>query len=72
MSWLSKSMNPDIAEDFLLLDLANEVWDSVREIYGEKENLARIYQLQQEINRMTRDKPFHTYFSSLKSMWDEL
>lgn len=66
-------MNPEIVEGFLFLALASEVWESMCEIYGGNKNLARVYQLQQNINRtIMGDRPFHLYFSNLKSMWDEV
>lgn len=49
-------MNP--AEGFLLLDSAKEIWDSMGEIYDEKENLARIYPLQHDINKAVKGESF--------------
>ncbi|CAN6459804.1 unnamed protein product [Victoria cruziana] len=73
MSWLLNSMEPMIAEGFLFLDSAKEIWEAAAEIYGEKENLARIYQLQQEISKTVKgDRLFHVYLTQLKAMWDEL
>lgn len=43
MSWLLNSMEPSIAEGFLFLDFAREIWESAMEIYREKENHARVY-----------------------------
>ncbi|CAN6444480.1 unnamed protein product [Victoria cruziana] len=51
MSWLLNSMEPMVAEGFLFLDSAKGIWETETEIYDEKENLARIYQLQQEISK---------------------
>ncbi|CAN6459508.1 unnamed protein product [Victoria cruziana] len=73
MSWLSNSMEPAIAEGVLFLDSAKEIWDSLVEIYGGGQNLARVYMLQQEINKASKGaRPFHLYLSSLKGMWDEI
>lgn len=73
MSWLLNSMNPTIAEGFLFLNTMKEVWDSLKEIYREWHNLARIYLLQQEIARATKgDRSFHIYLSNLKGMWDKI
>ncbi|CAN6454775.1 unnamed protein product [Victoria cruziana] len=72
-SWLLNSMEPAIAEGFLFLNSAKEVWDALEEMYGEGHNLAKVYLLQQEISKATKgDHPFHLYLSNLKGMWDEL
>lgn len=69
MSWLLNSMSPKITESFLFLGYVKEIWDSVGEKYRTRENLAWIYQLQQEISRSVKgDKAFHVYFSNLKMM----
>ncbi|CAN6439671.1 unnamed protein product [Victoria cruziana] len=45
MAWLLNSMSPNVAEGFLFMDMTKEIWDVVAEIYGEKENIARIFKL---------------------------
>ncbi|CAN6445887.1 unnamed protein product [Victoria cruziana] len=73
MSWLLNSIELSIAEDFLFLDSAREMWDSDVEIYRKKENVARIYQLQVDIAKAVKvEKAFHAYLSHLKAMWEEL
>lgn len=68
MLWLLNSMSFEIVEDFLFLDSAKEIRDSAGEIYGKRENLARVYQIQDISYATKSDKVFHLYFSSLKSM----
>lgn len=73
MFWLLNVMNLEIAEGFISLDFAKEIWDSLAEIYGEKGNIARVYQLQQDIPRMSKgEKFFRAYLSNLKVASDEL
>ncbi|CAN6459980.1 unnamed protein product [Victoria cruziana] len=73
MSWLLNSMESSIAEGFLFLDSTKEIWEAVSEIYGEKENVARIYQLQQDLVKTVKgDRVFHVYLNQLKGIWDEL
>jgi hypothetical protein len=73
MGWLLNSIEPHIADSFLLQETAKEVWDSLKELYGERNTTARVYQLQQEISKCTRDdKPIHVYLSTLKGLWNEL
>lgn len=62
-------MNPEIAEGFIFLDPAKEIWDSLAEIYGEKHKIARVYQLQQNIVKISQgERSFHAYLSGLKAM----
>lgn len=73
MSWLLDSMDSSIAEGFILLNMAKEVWDALEEIYIEGHNLARVYLLQQDIMKVNKgEQPFHVCLSHLKWMWDEL
>lgn len=60
-------MEPNIAEGFFI------PWVSVTEIYGKKENIARIFKLHVNINKIVEeDKSFHIYLNNLKSLWDKL
>lgn len=69
MSWLLNSMESTIAEGFLFIDSVKEVWDAAVEIYGEKENLARVYQLQIEVSKVIKgEKLFHVYLNHLKAL----
>lgn len=71
MSWLFNSMEPNVAEGFLFLNITKEIWCSVAEIYNGKENMTKHFKLQVDINKIAKDdKPFHTYINHLKSMWD--
>jgi hypothetical protein len=73
MSLLLNSMEPKIAEIFTFSDTAQELWESVKGLYGHQHNAARIYQLQQAINNCEQgDRSFVEYFGELKGMWDEL
>lgn len=61
MAGLLNSMNPESAKRFLFLDLIKKIWDSVCEIYGERKNLAHVYQLQQDKARLLKKKSLSTY-----------
>ncbi|KAG5561197.1 hypothetical protein RHGRI_004277 [Rhododendron griersonianum] len=50
MSLLLNSMEPKVAEIFTFADSAQDLWTSVKDLYGHQHNAARIYQLQQAIN----------------------
>ena len=66
-------MEPKIAEIFTFTDNAKELWESVRDMYSQQNNVSRIYQLKKNISETKQgDKPFVEYMGILKTMWDEL
>ncbi|CAL9000576.1 unnamed protein product, partial [Prunus brigantina] len=49
MSWLLNSMEPQVAEIFSFFDSAQHLWTAVKEMYGNENNAARIFQLKKDI-----------------------
>ncbi|KAF3792380.1 hypothetical protein EJ110_NYTH10427 [Nymphaea thermarum] len=73
MAWLMNSMEPHISSLFLYKETAKEVWDTLKEMYNEQNNLARVYQLQLDIANLTKDgKQTSLYLNKLRSLYDEL
>ena len=46
MSWLIKSMNNEIGENFLLYGIAKEIWDAARDMYSSIENTAALFEIE--------------------------
>ena len=46
MSWLLRSMIPEIGEGFLSFDTAKDVWDIVFEAYSRQGNIAQVMPLE--------------------------
>ncbi|CAL8996741.1 unnamed protein product, partial [Prunus brigantina] len=73
MSWLLNSMEPQVAEIFSFFDSAQHLWTAVKEMYGNQNNAARIFQLKKDIAGVYQDgKPFIEHLGKLKGMWNEL
>lgn len=71
-SWILNSIAKDIVEAFLYVNNAKELWDELRERFGEC-NGPLLYQLQREISTVTQGSmTVAQYFTKLKKYWDEL
>ena len=63
MSWMLNSMEPDVSEALYELNTTKEVWDTVYELYANKNNMARIYEVKQLIaNHRQGDKSASSFF----------
>ncbi|KAF3772404.1 hypothetical protein EJ110_NYTH55656 [Nymphaea thermarum] len=66
-------MNGEIANEVLHKESAKDMWDSLAATYSQARNETRIMQLHHDIHQMRQDgRPLHTYYSSLKSMFERL
>ena len=73
MSWMLNSMDRNLAEMFSYYQSSFELWEAVREMYGNQNNSARIFQIQQDITSVQQNgQPFVQLLSKLKSLWNEL
>ncbi|KAF5191911.1 Copia-like polyprotein/retrotransposon [Thalictrum thalictroides] len=73
MSWLLNSMESRIAEIFSFSESSMHLWKHVKEMYGNQNNAARIFQLKRDIaDLQQKDKSFVQHLGSLTSMWNEL
>ncbi|KAF3772443.1 hypothetical protein EJ110_NYTH57915 [Nymphaea thermarum] len=73
MVWIVGTLSQDIANEVLHKESAKDMWDSLAATYSQARNETRIMQLHHDIHQMCQDgRPFHTYYSSLKSMFERL
>ncbi|KAI5354972.1 hypothetical protein L3X38_007867 [Prunus dulcis] len=73
MSWLLNSMERKIAEIFSYSESSHQLWETIKEMYGNKNNAARVFQLKQEITNLQQEgKPFVQLLGGLKNKWNEL
>ncbi|XP_062006532.1 uncharacterized protein LOC133723659 [Rosa rugosa] len=73
MSWLLNSMEPKITEIFSYSESSMHLWKHVKEMYGNQNNSARVFQLKKDIASLQQEeKSFVQYLASLTSMWNEL
>ncbi|KAF3772929.1 hypothetical protein EJ110_NYTH51685 [Nymphaea thermarum] len=73
MVWIVGTLSQDIANEVLHKESAKDMWDSLAATYSQAINETRIMQLHHDIHQMRQDgRPLHTYYSSLKSMFERL
>ncbi|XP_068309849.1 uncharacterized protein [Pyrus communis] len=73
MSWLLNSMERKIAEIFSYSESSLTLWTTVKEMYSNQNNYARIFQLKKDISSVQQEgKTFVQHLGSLRSMWNEL
>ena len=72
-SILYKSMTEDVSQMIMGCNTAEEIWDSLKEIYFNGTDFAEVYELSTQASRMTQDgKPVAMYFAKLKGIWQEI
>ncbi|XP_019052206.1 PREDICTED: uncharacterized protein LOC109114308, partial [Nelumbo nucifera] len=73
IEWLVNSMQPQISQHYLWMNLAKEIWGSVAETYSQKLNVAKAYKLMSDVKNLRQgEKSLVAYFSTLKSLWQEI
>lgn len=71
-SWLLNSIVPDIRSSVLYCDTAKEIWNDLHERYSQS-NAPNIYQLKHSIASLKQEgQDVSSYFTKLKTLWDEL
>ena len=73
ISMLLNSMKKHIAEIFSYSESSHDLWKSVKDMYGNQNNYARVFQLKRDIASVQQDgKTFVHHLGSLKTMLNEL
>lgn len=73
MSWILNSMERNIAEIFSYSESSSDLWEAVKDMYGNQNNSARVFQIQLDIaNLRQHGKPFVNLLGKLKGLWNEL
>ena len=73
MLWLLNSMERKLAELFSYSESSLTLWTTVKEMYGNQNNSARIFQLKKDISNLQQEgKTFVQRLGSFTSMWNEL
>lgn len=71
-SWILNSIDKEIVEAFLYVNTAKELWEELRERFGEC-NEPLLYQIHREISTVTQGgMTVAQYYTKLKKFWDEL
>ncbi|KAM6550376.1 hypothetical protein CsatB_000184 [Cannabis sativa] len=72
MSWILQSVSPDIAKSIMFQDKAVDMWNELHDRFNHGDG-TRIFELQTSISNLKQgDSNVTSYFTRLKSIWDEL
>ena len=73
MSWLLNSMDPKLSEIFSFSESSLSLWKAVKDMYGNQNNAARVFQLKRNLASLQQgDKSFVHHLGCMKNMWNEL
>ncbi|KAK3042543.1 hypothetical protein RJ639_000267 [Escallonia herrerae] len=72
LSWLTHSVEPDLAKGVIIAKTAYQVWEDFKDQFSQK-NAPAIYQIQKSLAFFSQGTmTVSTYFTKLKGLWDEL
>lgn len=72
ISWILNSISKEISASVIYLESAHEIWIDMKERYQQR-NGPRIFQLRRELmNHIQGQSSVSTYFTKLKTIWEEL
>ncbi|XP_068344028.1 uncharacterized protein [Pyrus communis] len=73
MSWLLISMDRKIVEIFSYVESSYILWKNLKEMYGNQNNAARVFQLKKDIAGLQQEgNSFVQHLRKLTTMWNEL
>ena len=73
LSGLLNSMQPEISNLFFLSDSSLNLWNSVREMFGQQNNYSHVFKLKQEITQIRQgEKSVTEILGAIKGKFDEL
>ncbi|KAI4318108.1 hypothetical protein L6164_025916 [Bauhinia variegata] len=72
LSWLTHSVEPDLAKGVVHVKTAYRVWEDFKDQFSKK-NAPTIYQLQKSLASLSQgNMSISSYYTKLKGLWDEL
>ncbi|KAJ0009951.1 hypothetical protein Pint_34666 [Pistacia integerrima] len=72
LSWLTHSVEPDLAKGVIHAKTAHQVWEDFKDQFSQK-NAPAIYQLQKSLASFSQgNMSVSSYYTKLKGLWDEL
>jgi len=73
MSWILNSNKRNLVEIFSYSEFSLDLWNVIRNMYGNQNNSGWIFQIHHEITSLHQDeRPFVQLLDSLKSLWNKL
>lgn len=72
LSWLTHSVEPDLAKGVIHAKTAHQVWEDFKDQFSQK-NAPAIYRIQKSLASISQGTmAASTYFTKIKGLWDEL
>jgi len=72
-SWNLNFIERNLAGIFSYFESAHDLWNVIRDMYGNQNNATRIFQIHHKITNLHQDnRPFVQLLGNLKSLWNEL
>lgn len=72
ISWIFNAVNSDIRSSILYTESAKEIWEELGTRFGQKSRV-QLYSIQKELSSIAQGStPFASFFTKIKSYWDEL
>ena len=73
ISWILNSIERSLVEIISYSESSLDIWNAIHDMYGNQNNVARIFQIYREIANLHQDdRPLVQLLRSLKSLWNEL
>ena len=70
IAWLINSMEPSIGKPHLFLPTSKDVWDIVRDMYYDVENLSQIFELKTKLWKSRQgERDVTTYYNEMVTLW---
>ena len=72
VSWILKTLSPNIAQSVTYIDSAHELWEDLKHRFFKGDHF-RLSDLLQDLHSMRQgDRGISAYFTELKTLWEEL
>ncbi|KAG7536932.1 Integrase catalytic core [Arabidopsis suecica] len=73
LALLQNSLDASILEGYSYCETAKELWDTLKNVYGNESNLTRVFEVKKAINELSQeDLEFTKHFGKFRSLWSEL
>ncbi|KAG7559395.1 Zinc finger CCHC-type [Arabidopsis thaliana x Arabidopsis arenosa] len=73
LALLQNSLEASILEGYSYCETAKELWDTLKNVYGNESNLTRVFEVKKAINELSQeDLEFTKHFGKFRSLWSEL
>ncbi|KAG7641364.1 Ribonuclease H-like superfamily [Arabidopsis suecica] len=73
LALLQNSLETSILEGYSYCETAKELWDTLKNVYGNESNLTRVFEVKKAINELSQeDLEFTKHFGKFRSLWSEL